>query len=66
MPNEKGCQSLRLRYLLRLSKKKNVNAEMQAIVSDPVNNPVFTSNADNAELKYLAAAPNQWLLYGMR
>lgn len=62
----KAANSLRLRYLLRLSKKKNVNAEMQAIVSDPVNNPVFTGNADNAELKYLAAAPNQWPLYGTR
>lgn len=62
----KLANSLRLRYLLRLSKKKNVSAEMQAIVSDPVNNPIFTSNADNAELKYLAAAPNQWPLYGTR
>jgi len=43
-----------------------VNVEMQAIVGDPVNNPVFTSNADNAELKYLSAAPNQWPLYGSR
>lgn len=62
----KLANSLRLRYLLRLSKKKNVNAEMQAIVNDPVNNPIFTGNADNAELKYLSAAPNQWPLYGAR
>lgn len=62
----KLANSLRLRYLMRLSKKKNVNADMQAIVGDPVNNPVFTGNADNAELKYLSAAPNQWPLYGSR
>lgn len=62
----KLANSLRLRYLMRLSKKKNVNADMQAIVSDPVNNPIFTGNADNAELKYLSAAPNQWPLYGSR
>lgn len=62
----KLANSLRLRYLMRLSKKKNVNADMQAILSDPTNNPIFTSNADNAELKYLAAAPNQWPLYGTR
>lgn len=62
----KLANSLRLRYLLRLSKRKNVNAEMQAIVSDPVNHPIFTANADNAELKYLSAAPNQWPLYGTR
>jgi len=62
----KLANSLRLRYLMRLSKKTNVNAEMQAIVSDPTNNPIFTGIADNAELKYLAAAPNQWPLYGTR
>ncbi len=60
------ANSLRLRYLLRISKKKNVAADMQAIVSNPTTNPVFTANADNAELRYLAAAPNQWPLYGSR
>lgn len=39
---------------------------MQAIVSDPTNNPIFTGNADNAEMRYLSAAPNQWPLYGSR
>lgn len=62
----KLANSLRLRMLMRISKKKNVSAEMQAIVSDPVNNPIFTSNADNAELRYFTAAPNQWPLYGSR
>ncbi len=62
----KLANSLRLRYLLRISKKKNVNADMQAIVGDPVNNPVFTGNGDNGELKYFSAAPNQWPLYGSR
>ena len=62
----KLANSLRLRLLMRISAKKNVNAEMQAILSDPANNPIFTGNADNAELKYFAAAPNQWPLYGSR
>ena len=62
----KLANSLRFRMLMRISGKKNVNAEMQAIVCDPNANPIFTSNADNAELKYLAAAPNQWPLYGSR
>ena len=62
----KLANSLRLRLLMRISGKKNVNAEMQAIVGDPANNPVFTSNADNAELKYFSAAPNQFPLYGAR
>lgn len=62
----KFANSLRLRLLMRISNKKDVKAEMQAIVSDPVNFPLMSSNADNAELKYLPAAPNQWPLYGTR
>lgn len=62
----KLANSLRLRYLLRLSKRKDVGAEMSAILADPTNNPIFTGNADNAVLQYLAAAPNQWPLYGAR
>lgn len=62
----KLANSLRLRYLMRISKKKNVAADMQAIISNAAANPIFTSNSDNAELKYLAAAPNQWPLYGSR
>ena len=62
----KLANSLRLRYLMRISAKKNVNADMQEIVGNPANNPIFESNADNAEFKYLAAAPNQWPLYGSR
>jgi hypothetical protein len=62
----KLANSLRLRYMLRISKKKNVNADMQAIVGDPANNPVFENNNDNAELKYFAAAPNQWPMYSSR
>jgi hypothetical protein len=60
------ANSLRLRMLMRLSRKQNVGAEMQAILSDPTNNPVFLNNADNAELRYLPQAPNQWPLYGSR
>jgi hypothetical protein len=62
----KLANSLRIRYLLRLSKQKDVKAAMQAIVDNPTANPVFTGNKDNAELQYQAAAPNQWPLYGSR
>lgn len=62
----KLANSLRLRLLMRISAKKDVNAEMQAILNDPANNPIFAGNADNAELMYFAAAPNQWPLYGAR
>jgi len=61
------ANSLRLRLLMRLSKKKNVNADMQAIIGNPTANPIFSSNNDNAELKYLADVPaNQWPLYSAR
>src|SRR5690606_22881401 len=46
--------------------KRDVSAELQAIVNDPVNNPIFESNADNAELEYMSSAPYQWPLYGTR
>jgi hypothetical protein len=39
---------------------------MQAILADASKTPVFVNNADNAELKYLPQAPNQWPLYGSR
>jgi len=52
---------------MRLSKKKSVNADMQAIVGNLTQNPIMTSNDDNAELKYLADVPaNQWPLYSSR
>jgi hypothetical protein len=64
---KKLANSLRLRLLMRLSKKKLVNTEMQSIVSNPTANPIFVSNTDNAELRYLADVPaNQWPLYGSR
>lgn len=62
----KLANSLRIRYLMRISKKKNVSADLQAILSAPAANPVFEGITDNAELKYMSAAPNQWPLYGSR
>ncbi|MBN8575434.1 MAG: SusD/RagB family nutrient-binding outer membrane lipoprotein [Cytophagales bacterium] len=62
----KLANSLRLRYLMRISNKRNVAAAMQAIVSNPTDFPIFTGNADNAALTYLSSAPNQWPLYTSR
>jgi hypothetical protein len=62
----KLANSLRIRYLMRISGKRNVSTDLQSIISDPVNNPLFASNADNAELRYLALSPNQWPLYESR
>jgi len=55
---KKFANSLRLRLLLRVSGKKNVTADMSQIIADPVTYPIFTSNSDNAALKYLGSAPN--------
>lgn len=56
----KLANSLRLRYLMRISDRKNVGAEMTAIVSNASTSPIFTSNDDNGAYSYLAAAPDQF------
>ncbi|MGA0555482.1 SusD/RagB family nutrient-binding outer membrane lipoprotein [Larkinella sp. VNQ87] len=63
---KKTANSLRLRYLMRISNKKDVKADMQAIVGNPTTYPVFTSNADHATLRYLPTVPNQFPLYTSR
>lgn len=63
---KKLANSLRLRYMMRISNKKDVKAEMQAIVANPAATPIFASNADNAAMTYDASAPNQWPLYTSR
>ncbi|MDN5211006.1 SusD/RagB family nutrient-binding outer membrane lipoprotein [Fulvivirgaceae bacterium BMA12] len=59
----KFANSLRLRYLLRISSKVDVSTEMQQIIDAE---PVFESNDDNALLPYLADAPNQFPLHTFR
>lgn len=63
---KKLANSLRLRYLMRISNKRNVAADMQAIVGNTAQTPIFESNADNAVLTYQSSAPNQWPLYTSR
>lgn len=62
----KLANSLRLRYLLRISNKRNVAADMQEIIGNTTLNPIFENNGDNAALVYQVAAPNQWPLYTSR
>ncbi|MEO7961605.1 MAG: SusD/RagB family nutrient-binding outer membrane lipoprotein, partial [Ginsengibacter sp.] len=57
------ANSLKVRYLVRISKKKNVSAELQALVDG---NMLLGSNADNAVIPFLASAPNQWFLINER
>jgi hypothetical protein len=60
---KKLANSLRLRYLMRISNRRNVAADMQAIVSNPATTPVFGGKSDNAALQYLPTVPNQFPLY---
>jgi hypothetical protein len=62
----KFANSLRLRALMRISGKRNVGTDLQAILNDRAKFPIMETNADNAALTYLASAPNQWPLYGSR
>lgn len=57
---KKFANSLSLRLLTRISAKNgeiNVHERIRKIVNDPVNYPVFTSNADNAALDISGIAP---------
>lgn len=60
---KKFANSLRMRCLLRISDRVNPTAAMTAIVSDPVKNPLFTSNADQAALQYRNELGNEFPRY---
>lgn len=62
----KLANSLRLRYLMRISDRKDVSSEMTSIVDNPTANPVFESNSDNAVYTYLANSPDQFPLFSSR
>ena len=51
------ANSLRVRYILRISKRLTDFSELQALADK---NDLMLSNADNAVVPYLASAPNQW------
>ncbi|SOE20554.1 Starch-binding associating with outer membrane [Spirosomataceae bacterium TFI 002] len=51
------ANSLRFRYLLRISNKISDFSEMKALANS---GKLINSNSQNAEVKYLSAAPNQW------
>jgi hypothetical protein len=60
------ANSLRLRYLMRISDRKDVSADMTAIISNPSSSPIFTGNDDNAAYTYLANSPDQFPQYSSR
>ncbi len=63
---KKLANSLRLRYLMRISDKTNVSGQMSNIVNNASQYPIFESNADNGTLEYLGEAPNQFPLHTTR
>jgi hypothetical protein len=52
--------------LLRISNKRNVSADLKAILDNPTTNPVFESVADNAVYSYAATSPDQFPLFSSR
>jgi hypothetical protein len=64
----KLANSLKLKALMRISKAKNVNAQLQALVNA---GNLMSSNADSAQLAYLASQPDanpiyETVIYGTR
>lgn len=57
------ANSLRVRYLVRISNKVNVSTELQDIVD---NSALFQSVMEEADVPYLSASPNQWVIFTER
>jgi hypothetical protein len=57
---QRFCNSLRLRLLLRVSNRPEMDAftKMAAIINNPTQNPVFTRNEEAAILKISGVGPN--------
>ncbi len=63
---KKLANSLRIRALMRISRKRNVGPQIQAILDNPAQTPVFTSDDDSALYRYRAASPDQFPLHTAR
>lgn len=59
----KFANSLRVRYLVRISDKVNVSVQLQQIVDDGL---IFQDINDEAVVPYLSASPNQWVIFNER
>jgi hypothetical protein len=67
----KLANSLRIRYLMRISDRVDVSAELNEIVGNPAEYPIFDGNStnwnkDNALYTFLANAPDQFPLFSSR
>lgn len=61
---QKFANSLRLRLAIHLSNADAAKAASEAAAAVAASGGLFTSNADNAQLMYLATSPNQNPIYG--
>jgi len=59
----KFANSLRIRYLVRISDKVDVSGALKAIVDE---GNFFSNNGDNAQVPYLVSSPNQWGIFTER
>jgi hypothetical protein len=62
----KLANSLKVRYLMRISGKKDVSVRLQEMLGDPAKFPLFAGNADDGDYSYYAEAPNQFPNYTNR
>jgi hypothetical protein len=62
---KKLANSLRIRLLIRQSKRVDPSAALREIVASPANFPIMQTNADNAALRYVEA-PNLFPITGQR
>jgi len=60
---KKLANSLRIRFLMRISNKRDVAGSIQSILDSQ---PIFESNEDNALMAYLSAQPNTWPVHTYR
>jgi hypothetical protein len=63
---QKLANALRLRYLLRISGRKDVSSAMETILANSQENPLFESNADNATYSFSPNAPDQFPILALR
>ncbi len=63
---KKLANSLRVRALLRISRKRDVSAPLREILADAAKYPLFESNADHAVYTYLDKTPDQFPLFSAR
>lgn len=63
---KKLANSLRIRALMRISRKRDVSADLKAIVDNPAAYPVFGSVDDNAVYTFKSTSPDQFPLHTSR